>query len=281
MLDDKRLKNIKLIVFDLDGTLLNDQGEIGNETKKLISELKKQNVIFSFASGRLHSALVDYAHELNLTAPLISLDGALLKSIDADKIFFQSFVPVKHVQKAIRLAEQYMLKIALCHANAIFFTEHNDVIPDLIDKFGAKFEEINSYAKVIDNTLEIVLISDYKNNIKLAEKYLSFPHAFGLTTTYSKSHMNEGIYFLEVRKNGSTKGTGLKKLTSHLRIGMYDTAVMGDWYNDKALFETKALKIATGNAVPELRYLADHVLTKTNNEDCAAEFLESVLKAKK
>lgn len=280
-IDNKRLKNLKLIVFDLDGTLLNDVGEIGSETKKIIRELKNLGVQFSFASGRLHTALADYAHELEINTPLISLDGALLRSVDAGKIYFQSFVPVKHVQKAVALSERLMLKIALCHADAIYYTELNDVIPDLIDKFGAKFEEIHNYGGVIANTLEIVMISDFKNNVKMAEKYLSFPYSFGLTTTYSKSHANEGIYFLEVRKNGSTKGTGLKKLTKHLRIKIQDTAVMGDWYNDKALFETKALKIATGNAVPELRFLADHILTKTNNEDCAAEFLELVLRAKK
>lgn len=280
MLDEKRLKNLKLIVFDLDGTLLNDFGEIGAESKKLIAELKKLGVRFSFASGRLHSALTDYANELELTTPLISLDGALLKSVNSNEIYFQSFVPIKHVRKAVALSERYMLKIALCHADAIYYTEHNDVIPDLIDKFGAKFEEIKNYSNYIDKTLEVVFIGDYKTNIKMTEKYLSFPYSFGLTTTYSKSHFNEGIYFLEVRKNGSTKGTGLKKLTKHLRINIYDTAVMGDWYNDKALFETNALRIATGNAVPELRFVADHVLSKTNNEDCAAEFLEQVLKAK-
>jgi hydroxymethylpyrimidine pyrophosphatase-like HAD family hydrolase len=47
------------------------------------------------------------------------------------------------------------------------------------------------------------------------------------------------------------------------------------------MFRTKALKIAVGNAVDEIKNMADHITNKTNNEDAAAEFLEMVLAAKK
>ncbi|GBD89837.1 phosphoglycolate phosphatase [bacterium BMS3Abin04] len=57
--------------------------------------------------------------------------------------------------------------------------------------------------------------------------------------------------------------------------------MLGDWYNDKSLFETYALKIAVANAVQEIKDLSDYVLEKTNNEDATAEFLQMVLEAKK
>jgi hydroxymethylpyrimidine pyrophosphatase-like HAD family hydrolase len=66
MLFSKILKNIKLVVFDVDGTLLNDDGKIGEETKDLVKELRRFDVRFSFASGRLHSAITKYAEELIL-----------------------------------------------------------------------------------------------------------------------------------------------------------------------------------------------------------------------
>ena len=80
---------------------------------------------------------------------------------------------------------------------------------------------------------------------------------------------------------GSSKGEGLKKLLKYLKLKEKETAVLGDWYNDKSLFETDALKIAVANAVPELKYMADFVTKRTNNEDGVAEFLKMLYKAKK
>ncbi len=56
---------------------------------------------------------------------------------------------------------------------------------------------------------------------------------------------------------------------------------MGDWYNDRSLFRTKALKIAVANAVDEIKLLSDHITKNTNNEDATAEFMEMVIEAKK
>ena len=69
----KNLKNLEFILFDLDGTLLNKYGEIGEKSKEYIHELKQMGVKFSFATGRLHNSITEYASELDLESPLISL----------------------------------------------------------------------------------------------------------------------------------------------------------------------------------------------------------------
>ena len=279
MLDKKKLKNLKLIVFDLDGTLLNSNGEIGEKSIKLIKELKKKGVRFTFASGRLHSAIVHHAKTLDLETPLISLDGSIIKSLD-DNIIFESYIPAKYVKRAVNLADYYMLKIALCHADAIYFTETNSMIPDLMEKFGAKYVEVDSYDSYLNNTLEIVMVGEYKGTVKQVVKKLSFPHAFGLDVSFYKSHRKGDIYFFEARKRGVSKGKGLTRLAKHLKLNIHEIAVIGDWYNDLQLFKTDALKIAMANAVIDIQNLADLVTKKTNDEDGTAEFLELVIRAK-
>ncbi len=279
MLDKRKLKNLKLIVFDLDGTLLNSDGEIGKESINLVKKLKKKGVRFTFASGRLHSAIVNHAKTLNLETPLITLDGSLIKSLDG-KIIFESYIPVKYVKRALQLADLFMLKIALCHADAIYYNASSSIIPNLIEKFGAKYVEIDSYEKYFNNTLEIVMVGEYKRTIKQVVKKLSFPHAFGLDISFYKSHRRGDIYFFEARKRGVSKGKGLIRLAKYLKIKIHEIAVLGDWYNDLQLFQTDALKIAMANAVPEIQNLADLVTKRTNDEDGVAEFLKLVLKAK-
>ena len=281
MITTEQLKNLKLIVFDLDGTLLNNEGEIPSETKDLVFELEKLGVRFSFASGRLHKALVDYANELGIKTPLISLDGSMIKSHDTGEITFASYVPLRYVKKAVRLAESSLSRYALCHAEKIYYTEHNSLIPDLLEKYGAEYEMVESLEPYFEKTLEIVITGDQKGNIRFIEKKMTFPSSFGLRTSYYKSHLYGGLYYLEVRRHGSSKGDGLRKLAKKYRIGIENSAVVGDWYNDRSLFETKAIKVAVANAVPEILRLADIVTQKNNHEGGVAEFLEMVLNAKR
>lgn len=281
MLDIPRLKKLELVVFDLDGTLLTDDDAIRKENVDLINELKNYNVRFSFASGRLHSAIKRHAEKLNINSPLISLDGALIKSFPDNEIIFHSYVRESHVNKAIKIADFHFMDVALCHDEAIYFTEHHSQITNKIEKFGAKFQEIDSYEPFMDETLEIVVIGDIKSHLRKMQKKFKFPYAFNLNTMLYKSHRHGDVYYLEIRRAGCDKGSGLKRLARHFGISLKNSAVMGDWYNDRTLFETKALSVAVNNAVPEIKRMADHITEGTNNDTGVTEFLDQLLKAKK
>lgn len=280
MFDLEKLKKIELVIFDVDGTLVNDDGEVGENTKDLIMKLKKLGVLFSFASGRLHSALIPLAEELKIYSPLISLDGSVIKSVSGKIFVYRSFLKKSQVKKAIEYSEKYQINIALCHTEAIYYTKQNSVIPKLLDKFGAVYEEVNSYDDFTDKTLEIVFASDTRRTIEFVRDKLSFPFTIGTSVSFFKSQTHEGIYYLEVRRSGSSKGKAMQRLLKYLKIKENRTAVLGDWYNDLSMFKTKAMKIALKNAIPELKKAADYVLDKTNNEEGVTEFLEAILKAK-
>ncbi len=278
---NKVLKNIKLIVTDIDGTLLNDNGELGSESKKLVKELMKLNVMVSFATGRLHSAVTEIAKELSLNGYIISLDGALIKNYTSDKTIYESYLRTNQVKKAITLSEKNLVNIVLCRDSAIYYTENNSVIPSLLSKYGASYIKVDSYQEYISGTLEIVCSSDIKESIKQMEEKFNFPYTLGCNTSYFRSKKNENIFYLEIRKAGSSKGKAVTRILKHLSIKPTQTAVVGDWYNDITMFQTKAVKVAMANAIPELLNVADIVTAKSNKEDGIAEFFEMVLKSKR
>lgn len=280
MISREILKKISFVVVDLDGTLLDDEAGIGKETLHLVSELRKKGVEFTIATGRLPNAIDGYTEMLGIQLPLITLDGTYIAGKDSSEVIYTSVIPAKHVARAVRLAQKHKLKIALCHDSAIYFTEENSIIPAILEKMGAKYTEIPDFMNYFDGTLEIVITGDFRNSIKHVANRMSFPWAFGIQPSYYKSHNHGGIYYLEIRKMGCSKGSGLKRLLKHLNIDIKNTAVIGDWYNDVSLFETDALKVAVANAVPELKRAADIVTKRTNNEDAVAEFLSVLLKAK-
>lgn len=280
MIDSKTLKNLKLIVFDLDGTLLNKYGEIGVQTIEYVAKLKELGVRFTFATGRVHNSIIEYADTLNITTPIVSLDGAIIKTHPEGKFLYESYVKKKYVVRAMEMANKGLLKIGLSHDEAIFYTPANALVPQLMDKYDANFQEVESYEPYLDSTLEVIICGDYKNVIKEIEAKTKFPSAIGLKTSFYKSHDQDGVYFLEIRNKNCSKGDGVLKLLKQLKINEKQTAVMGDWYNDRSMFRTKAVKVAVGNAISELKEMADHVTQRTNNEDAVAEFLEMVYKAK-
>jgi hypothetical protein len=280
MLNKEALKALQLIVFDLDGTLLKKNGTIGEETKRLIKKLEKLGVMFSFATGRLHSAITQYAEILDIRTPLISLDGCLIKNHPEGKIIFESFVPTKYVSQVLGYTEKLTAYVALCHDDAILYTQSNSFIPEIMDKHGAKYEEVNSYNHYIHETLEVVLAANSFTAINYIREAISFPFLSRLNTSFFQSHSHPGIFYLEIRKKGSSKGKGLERLTKYLNINKRNTAVVCDWYNDISLLQKPVIRVAVQNAVDEVKNLADFITTRTNNEEGAAEFLEAVLKSK-
>jgi Cof subfamily protein (haloacid dehalogenase superfamily) len=277
----KRLKKIKLIVLDLDGTVLTDEGFIGQNTLNSIHKLQDEyGVAFSVATGRLQSSINEYCKALKINVPIISLDGSLIKKLDDDKPVFEAYVNKKHVKKAVELADRFMVRVALCHADHIYYTENNELIPSIANKMGAKYSIVDSYDDVSDTVLEIFMASENHSYVRYISNKMSFPYSFGLNYSLYKAQTQKGIYYLEIRKKGCNKKTGLSKLIRHLGVSINQCAVIGDWYNDRPLFETKALKIAMANSVPEIKYLSDYVAEADNNNNGVAEFLEMVLKAK-
>lgn len=280
-ISNKQLKKVKLVVFDLDGTLLTDEGLINQKALPLVKKLQNDfGVFFTIATGRLHSSIIEYSQLLNIHIPVISLDGSLIKSVHSRKTVFKAYVSKRNVKRAIELADKYFVKIALCQANNIFYTENNEAIVNISNKFGVPFSRVDSYNDHRSNVLEVFLAGENYDYIKYIANKMSFPYSFGLNCNSYRSQTNKGMNYLEIRKKGCNKKTGLIKLLRYLNISQKNCVVMGDWYNDRPLFETKAIKIAMANAVPEIKYLADLVTESDNNNNGVAEFLELLLKAK-
>lgn len=275
------VSKIKLIVSDIDGTLLNNNGILGTETKKMLSQLINSGIKFSLATGRLHSAVKKLASEIKINGTIISLDGSVIKDFVSDKVIFESFVSPVKVKKAVELAHKHVVNIALCHSDAIYFTENNSFIPEILSKYGAKYQEVNSYVDYINNTLEIIFVSDMQNAISKIRDRFEFPKSYGCRISYYRSTSKQNMYFLELRKSGSSKGKALKRLLKYYKLGWNNIAVLGDWYNDTSMFETDALKIAVANAVPEIILKADFVTKETNENEGLCEFFEMILKAKR
>lgn len=271
----QKVKNVKLIVCDVDGTLLDREGKIGEQTVDMIMKLSANGIKFSFATQRVYPSILPFAEVLNIKTPLICMNGALISDMEGNHIFK---APIKRskVAQAVELVNKYYLRIALCRTNEIVYTDQNSVIREFLARRGANYVKVDSYDGYLDDVLEIIISGDNKHRIKKIQSKLNFPFKFHVNAQYFRSRSMNNVYHLEVMRSHVDKKHGLKLLTKHLGIKKSELMVMGDWYNDRKLFDFGGVNIALENAVPELKHRADYITSRSNDEDGVGEFLKLV-----
>ena len=270
----KRLKNIKLVVTDVDGTLVTSEYKLSPGLTELNKKLKEKGIGFSIASQRVHSSIVPIARELDLTIPLISLNGSLIQDMAGNNILFKGVLNSNFVDKVIKISEDNFIKLALSYNDKIIFTEDNSVFKDFFPVPDAEYLCINSYKGYNDGVLRIYLSGDNKEKIlKLKRKIKPF-YKFNITANFFRSQTHKGLYKLEVYPSSVSKKKALGTLAKYLKLKRDEIVVIGDWYNDVELFEFGALNVTLKNGIMDLKRKADFVSPYSNEENGVEDFLK-------
>lgn len=276
----KRLKKIKLVACDLDGTLLSSENQVGEGTMQLVKELKDHGIRFILITGRVHSASVKYAKKLGIEDPIVSLNGALVKFPEGETIK-AFYLPEKKVLKALDLAERYFVNILFYSEDKVIYTPENTIFPSYIGNLEAETMEVDSYYDHTDKVLRVVFSSDRSSVLHRIAHKLEPPFFSNISTSIYPSLKYDRLTYLEVKRRGISKATGLKYVCKYYGLKRREIAGIGDFYNDLEFLKKVGVAVAMKNAIAEVRFNADYVTTKTNDEDGVSEFLEILLDAKK
>jgi Cof subfamily protein (haloacid dehalogenase superfamily) len=267
-----RLKDIKLIVVDIDGTLVDSEGMVGEKTLHLAKELKKQGICCTLSSARSYHFSSHIADELDIDIPFVTLDGALIKDRKGNTVY-KGVIKDTFVKKAIKLAEGNYGKITMCDEHHLFVTPRNAIVKEYT-KISAPLKEVPDFSG-IQNVLELLIYCEDKASLRVIRKRIGFFDKRSVSLSVTKSPRND-YYLLTIKKKGSNKLESVRRLVKHLGLSRKNVAVIGDWHNDMPLFDYGAYNIAVQNAIPELKRKADYVTISTNNEDAVGEVLELV-----
>jgi Cof subfamily protein (haloacid dehalogenase superfamily) len=267
-----KLKDIKLIVIDIDGTLVDSNGEVGEKTLHLAKELKKQNIWCTLASARSFHYSSHIADELEIDIPFITLDGALIKSRTGETVY-KGIIKDSIVRKAIKQSENNYGKITMCDQNNLYVTPRNAVVKEYT-KLSAPVKEVSDFSGMSE-ILEILIYCEDKASLRAIKHHFGFFDRRGISLSVTRSPRSE-YYLLTIKNEGSNKLDSVKRLVKNLGLHRKNVAVIGDWHNDMPLFEYGAYNVAVQNAIPELKRKADYVTSSTNNEDAVGEVLELV-----
>jgi len=74
---------VRLIALDIDGTLVGENLVIGPRTRAAIAEARRRGIVVSLVTGRMASSALEFARELDLSAPIVAQQGALIRAMPA------------------------------------------------------------------------------------------------------------------------------------------------------------------------------------------------------
>ncbi|MGL5256845.1 MAG: Cof-type HAD-IIB family hydrolase [Proteocatella sp.] len=270
---------IRLVVSDLDGTLLNDEHIVSKENKKAINELENKDIKFCIATGRLNASAKVIARELGGSYNIISCNGALIKSADgSERIYINS---LKN-NKAIAIAELLESMNQRYH----FYTE-DSVYSKTLSNSALCYHEQNLKNNDNKEDIRIVICEDIVKKAGIVQDILKFI-VFFEDENDSQEIMNklieiEGIDIsqsgtknLEIMNKNVSKGNAIKIVSDMYKIPTSEIMVLGDQKNDLSMFEIAGLKVAMANGNSRLKTAADFI-TKSNNDSGVAYAINKVI----
>lgn len=264
---DTKLKGIKLIVVDLDGTLLKSDKSLDDNIKDVISG---QDYKFTIASGRSMVLVKKFISELDINSPYITNNGAEIYQNDA--CVKQYSIPDEEVRFILNLVQEFNLE---CHANAENYIYTMGKI-DLILPFRKRFEGV---LPIVDNASINAVCANTINKIMCIDKDLNKIEKFAKKINLYCEHVHceraEGNAFVIVNRQAS-KGKALKNLIELLHISSEEVIVFGDNYNDVSMFEAVKYSVCMENADKDVKDKATFIC-KSNDMNGVSDFIQKYI----
>jgi Cof subfamily protein (haloacid dehalogenase superfamily) len=253
----------KMLVLDMDDTLLTDDHIISNENKEMLSKAQELGVYVILASGRPTPAMIAYAKELQLdNSYMISYNGAVITDLKEDKIIFEQTL----TQEQIHELYDYSLKSKthiITYLDGKIVSETDSEYIDIEKNItGLEHNKVVSFKEEVKSAAIKCILLEEPSYLKKVEKDLraAMPH---LSVCMSKP------FFLEVAQNGIDKGASIKFLAEKLNIHQSEIIAVGNAGNDLTMIQYAGLGIWVDNVDPELRDKGDVIVASNNNHGVA------------
>lgn len=113
----------KLIVSDIDGTLISSRGEISSRTKELVKIYQKKGGKFSIATGRMLESILPFINELEIDIPVIIYNGSQIVDVNNNKIIYELKLDYKVAIEALEACSDYNLDPILYLDNTAYINK--------------------------------------------------------------------------------------------------------------------------------------------------------------
>ena len=259
----------RLCAIDLDDTLLGPDHTISPRNLAAVQAVSALGASVLLASGRMHEAMARYGRQLELSTPMISYNGAVVKNPVTGEEWLHERIKPELSQGVMEFCRERELQLnfyAYGVVNTVAYTSwmqlyHErtgcpyEIVPDLY----TRMREVAPTKLIIVNTLE------YTNSLLPV-----FREQFGDSLYITKS-TDEYLEFMPPTAN---KGAALALVAERLGIPQQSVLAFGDSYNDIPMLRWAGLGMAVGNAKPEVLAAARRIIGRYDEDGVGAALEE-------
>jgi hypothetical protein len=261
---------IKLIALDLDGTLIGEDLVLSPKTLSVIEKAQENGVNVVLATGRMHPSAVPFSQKLGLAHPIISYQGAMVKSINESEPLWHQPVPFLLAQELVTKlqAENFHLNV---YIQDQLFTAPNSL-------YAQRYAKLAQVKPILEEDLSTILtqaptkmlvIDDHRINDIAQQLKNNYPETLNICLSRSN--------FCEIIDKRATKWQGIQVLAKTWGIGPENIMAIGDQENDLSMIEGAGLGVAMGNAIPQVKQAAQYITASVHQDGAALAIEKFVL----
>ncbi len=243
------MRKYKAIISDIDGTLTPIIPNLlpSNKVTQTIKKAIQKGIIFSLATGRPFSLVEYLIKHLNLTSPIITDNGAAVINSKDGSILWEATLPYEEASKVLNLTKKFKLT-----------------------RFSCKNIRLENPVKISKNA-KIRKISIHDLEPKIADDLIKKIESKFKNLAVMRAASYKGTDFTDIYVSNAeaTKQHAVLKYAQLLGISTKEIIGIGDGYNDFPLLMACGLKVAMGNAVEDLKGIADYIAPPVEKDGIA------------
>lgn len=275
---------IRAIALDIDGTLTNDQKVITPHTKRALMDAQEAGIKLILSSGRPVHGLRALAHELELdrhNGLLVAFNGAQVRDAGTGEVLYDQAISVELAREVLVHMKKFDVIPMLVDGDRLYIEDaYNCIIysggePKNIIKYerdacDLRLHEVRDLAEWCTVPQNKILTAGTGEYLQQHYREMAAPFSDRLSCMFTAE------WYFEFTDKGIDKGRALSFALPRCGIDPSEMAAFGDGQNDRAMIELAGVGVAMGNAIDELKDVADMVCG-SNNEDGIADALAKLL----
>ena len=271
------MSQYKLIAFDMDGTLLDSDKKIRQDSIDMIHAAADAGKIVCLSTGRCMAELKEYMEQLSVLQYIIGASGAFVFDVKNNRELSSAPLPVETVRCMMQKVKDMDLMMQMLSEHSIVQKDKVRHMEDYqMGIYKPLFESIalqpdDLYTFYEQNPIPLYKLNLYCKNPEeralLRERFAPL----GLVL------VNAETTSLECSAPHVSKGQGLRELCEYLHISMEQTIAVGDADNNLDILKQAGLAVAMGNANENVKNIADVIVNDNDHGGCAQTIRDYLL----
>ena len=268
------MKRFKVVLADNDGTLVNDDHQLTDRTRKALERLHEAGYLFGIASGRTIDDLKTYPSKWGLSFDfdiIIGLNGAELYDSLDDTVTREGYLSTEKTKEIVEKVTPFNYTMQYTRGKHYYFNRLDDFARASMSRNGSLI------SRVTDDISDFWSEEVPKIIVRLpVEEMAAFEQ-------YWKDHPIEGVvsfktqpFVYEFMAEGTDKKVAMHHFCEKHGIALDEVISFGDTTNDNGMLRD-SYGVCMANGSPDTKATAEEITELTNNEDGFADYVEKHL----